>query len=125
VPVLVTIATINFLFGTPDEEAVSFLNPYVLRARCKEEIEDANKRQQAVELTEQLQRLAAQYQKAVVATVEAYIDESVKWESSADGLIEVLQPWDSSRTKTLQEIVRVRQSMHDLLTTEQWNRVFS
>ena len=124
-PVLVTIATINFLFGTPDEETVSFLNPYVLRARCKEEIEDANKRQQAVELTEQLQRLAAQYQKAVVATVEAYIDESVKWESSADGLIEVLQPWDSSRTKTLQEIVRVRQSMHDLLTTEQWNRVFS
>ena len=123
-PVLVTIATINFLFGTPDEEAVSFLNPYVLRARCKEEIEDANKRQQAVELTEQLQQLAAQYQEAVVATVDAYIDESVKWESSADGLIEVLEPWDSTRTKTLQEIVRVRQAMHDLLTTEQWNRVF-
>jgi hypothetical protein len=124
-PVLATIATINFLFGSSDEEAVSFLNPYVLRARCKEEIEDTNKRQQAVELTEQLQRLAAQYQKAVVATVDAYIDESVKWESSADGLIEVLEPWDSSRTKTLQEIVQVRQSMHDLLTTEQWNRVFS
>jgi hypothetical protein len=124
-PVLATIATINFLFGLSDEEAVSFLNPYVLRARCKEEIEDANKRQQAVELTEQLERLAARYQKAVVATVETYIDESVKWESSADGLIDTLEPWDSSRTKTLQEIVRVRQSMHDLLTTEQWNRVFS
>ena len=124
-PVLMTIAAINFLFGSSGEEAVSFLNPDVLRARCAEEIEDTKKRQQAIELTEQLQRLAAQYRKAVVASVEAYRDESVKWESSADGLIEVLEPWDSSRSNTLQEIVRVRQAMHDLLTTEQWNRIFN
>ena len=124
-PVLVTIATINFLFGSSGEEAVSFLNPDVLRARCAEEIEDTKKRQQAIELTEQLQRLAAQYRKAVAATVEAYLDESVKWESSADGLIDVLEPWDSSRSETLQEIVQVRQAMRDLLTPEQWRRVFS
>ncbi|MBT8120771.1 MAG: hypothetical protein KJN89_13740 [Gammaproteobacteria bacterium] len=123
-PVLATIATINFLFPSSDEGAASFLSPYVLKTRCEEEIEDTDKRQQAVELTEQLHRLAAQYQEAVVATVENYVDESVKWESSADGLIEALEPWDDSRRETLQEIVRVRQSMHDLLTTEQWNRVF-
>ncbi len=121
-PVLVTIATINFFFHS-DPEAVSFLNPEVLRARCME-IEDIDKRERAVKLTEELQQLARQYEKAVVATVEAYIAESVKWESSANGLIELLKPWDSTRARTLQEIVGVRQSMREILTVEQWNRVF-
>ena len=124
-PVLLTIATISFLFRSSDEETASFLNPAVLRTRCAEEIEEGNKRQQALELTEQLQRLAEQYQEAVAASVEVYLDESVKWESSADGLIDVLEPWDSSRSNTLQEIVQVRQAMRDLLTPEQWRRVFS
>ena len=123
-PVLLTIATISFLFRSSDEETASFLNPAVLRTRCAEEIEEGNKRQQALELTEQLQRLAEQYQEAVAASVELYLDESVKWESSADGLIDVLEPLDSSRSKTLQEIVQVRQAMRDLLTPEQWSRVF-
>jgi len=122
-PILTTIAISNLLFGS-DPEVVSFLNPYVLRARCMDEIEDADKREQAVKLTQELQHLARQYEKAVVATVEAYIAESVKWESSANGLIEQLQPWDSARMSTVQGIVRVRQSMRELLTTEQWQRVF-
>ena len=123
-PVLTTIAILN-IFSPSGSEVASFLNPEALRLRCIDEIEDIEKREQAVKLTQELQQLASQYENAVVTTVEAYIAESVKWESSADGLIEVLEPWDSSRTKTLRDIVRVRQSMHDLLTTEQWNRVFS
>ena len=122
-PVLITIATINTLFRSGAEQA-SFLNPDKLRARCMEELEDTETRHRAVMLTDELQRLARQYEKAVVATVEAYIAESVKWESSANGLIEQLQPWDSARKQTVQDIVRVRQSMRALLTAEQWNRVF-
>ena len=122
-PVLATIAIIN-LFSPSDPEVVSFLNPEALRVRCMDEIEDIDKRERAVKLTQELQQLASQYEKAVVATVEAYIAESVKWESSANGLIEQLEPWDSSRTRMLQEIVRVRQSMREILTVEQWNRVF-
>lgn len=123
-PILTTIALLN-RFSPSDPEVVSFLNPEALRVRCMDEIKDINKRERAVKLTEELQQLSGQYEKAVVATVEAYIAESVKWESSANGLIELLEPWDSTRTRTLQEIVRVRQSMQELLTTEQWNRVFS
>ena len=122
-PVLITIATINALFPSGSEE-VSFLNPDVLRVRCRDQIEDTETRARAMILVEQLQRLARQYQRAVVASVDAYIAESVKWESSASGLIEQLQPWDSARLHTVQEIVRVRQSMRELLTTEQWQRVF-
>jgi len=122
-PVLITIATINALFPSGSEE-VSFLNPDVLRVRCRDQIEDTETRARAMILVEQLQRLARQYQRAVVASVDAYIAESVKWESSASGLIEQLQPWDSARLRTVQEIVRIRQSMHELLTTEQWKRLF-
>ena len=122
-PVLITIATINALFPSGSEE-VSFLNPDVLRVRCRDQIEDTETRARAMILLEQLQRLARQYQRAVVASVDAYIAESVKWESSASGLIEQLQPWDSARLRTVQEIVRIRQSMHELLTTEQWKRLF-
>lgn len=122
-PVLITIATINALFRSGAEQA-SLLNPDKLRARCMEELEDTETRHRALLLTDELQRLARQYEKAVVATVEAYIAESVKWESSANGLIEQLQPWDSARKQTVQDIVRVRQSMRALLTAEQWNRVF-
>lgn len=123
-PILTTIAILN-MFSTSDPEVVSFLNPEALRVRCMDEIEDIDKRKRAVKLTQELQQLASQYEKAVVATVEAYIAESVKWESSANGLIELLEPWDSTRTRMLQEIVQVRQSMREILTAEQWNRVFS
>lgn len=122
-PVLITIATVNALFRSGSEE-VSFLNPDVLSERCRDEIEDTETRARAMIHAEQLQQLARQYQKAVVASVDAYIAESVKWESSASGLIEQLQPWDSARLRTVQEIVRIRQSMRELLTTEQWKRVF-
>ena len=120
---LTTLAIINLLFGS-DAEGVSFLDPDALRARYMEEIEDADTRERAVKLTEELQRLARRYEDAVSATLDAYLAESVKWESSASGLIEQLEPMDSVRTQTLQEIVRVRQSMLEILTVAQWNRVF-
>lgn len=122
-PVLTTLAIINLLFGS-DAEGVSFLDPDALRARYMEEIEDADTRERAVKLTEELQRLARRYEDAVSATLDAYLAESVKWDSSASGLIEQLEPMDSVRTQTLQEIVRVRQSMLEILTVAQWNRVF-
>lgn len=122
-PVLVTLATIHFLFGSGSED-VSFLDPDDLRARCMDDIEDADTRDRAVKLSEELQRLMHRYENAVTKTLDAYLTESVKWESSANGLIKLLEPMDNNRAETLQEIVRLRQSMLDTLTVEQWNRVF-
>lgn len=122
-PVLITIATVNALFRA-DSEQVSFLTPDALRERCRDQIEDTETRERAIILADQLQQLTREYHNVVIASIEAYIEESVKWESSASGLIEQLQPWDNARRHTVQEIVRVRQSMRDLLTIEQWNRIF-
>ena len=124
-PVLATIATINLLFGSTEEDTVSFLNPSVLRERCKEIIEDTDKRAKAVILTDELQQLSARYRKAVLATVDTYIDKSVEWDSSADELIEIITPMDHTRSKTLNDIIQIRQSMRELLTSEQWHKLFS
>ena len=122
-PVLITIATVNALFHRGSDE-VSFLDPDALRARCNDVLEDTETRARAVMLTEQLQQLARQYDNAVAASVESYISKSAKWNSSANDLIELLHPWDNVRLQTVQGIIRVRQSMRELLTTEQWERVF-
>jgi hypothetical protein len=123
VPVLITIATVNALFR-PGSEQISFLDPEALRARCNDVIEDTETRARAVMLTEDLMRLAHQYNMAVASSVEAYLAKSAQWDSSANDLIELLQPWDSARIQTIQGIVRVRQSMRKLLAEDQWNRVF-
>ena len=122
-PVLVTIATINALFRSGSEQT-SFLDPEALRARCRDVIEDSETRARAIALTEELERLAVQYNAAVASSVEAYIAKSAQWDSSANDLIELLQPWDNARAQTVRGIVRVRQSMRELLTAEQWERVF-
>ena len=122
-PVLITIATINALFRTGSEQ-ISFLDPDALRERCNDVIEDTETRARAVKLTEQLQQLAQQYNTAVAASVDAYLDKSAQWDSSANDLIELLQPWDKARADTVQGIVRVRQSMRELRTAEEWARVF-
>ena len=87
-------------------------------------LEDTETRARAVMLTEELERLALQYNSAVAASVEAYLSKSAQWDSSANDLIELLQPWDSARIQTLQGIIHVRKSMRELLTAKQWERVF-
>ena len=122
-PVLATIATINVLFRSNSEQ-ISFLDPEALRTRCNDVIEVKETRARAVMLSEQMQQLTQQYNMAVASSVDAYLDKSAQWDSSANELIELLQPWDNSRAQTIGEIVRIRQSMQKLLTAEQWNRVF-
>ena len=116
-------ATINALFRTGSEQ-ISFLDPEALRERCNAVIEDTETRARAVMLAEELQQLANRYNRAVVASVEAYLTKSAKWDASANDLIELLQPWDKARVETVNGIVRIRQSMRSLLTQEQWQRVF-
>lgn len=123
-PVLITIATINALFRISADGA-SFLDPDALRARASDVIEDADTREQALQIIADLQSLARKYENKVKETVDLYLAESVEWDSSATKLIQLLEPMDVDRIRTLQDIVQARQSMRDLLAAEQWNRMFS
>ena len=122
-PVLVTLATINAL-SRRDTEAISFLNPGALRARCTEVIENRDTRERALMLTEELQQLTRQYHEAVDKSLDAYLKKSAEWDSSADVLVEILAPLDVVRIKTLQDLVWVRRLMREILTVEQWNDIF-
>lgn len=123
-PVLVTIAIINTLFRV-SADGLSFLDPDALRARVSDVIEDTDTREQALQIITELQSLAREYEDKVTATVDLYLAESVAWDSSANELIKLMEPMDIGRVRTLQDIVQARQSMRDLLTIEQWERVFS
>ena len=123
-PVLVTIATINALFRI-SADGVSFLDPDALRARVSDLVEDIDTRERALQIIGELQSLAREYEDKVTATVDLYLSESATWDSSATELIDLLEPMDGDRVRTLQDIVQARQLMRDLLTNEQWERVFS
>jgi len=121
-PVLVTIATISLLFRRGS--VASFLDPTLLRARIASELDEADVRDQALALAEELERLANHYEQSLAASIDAYAAESINPAATAEGLMAMLGPWDRSRRETLREIVRIRRSMLDLLTDSQWDRVF-
>ena len=103
---------------------MSFLDPDSLRAQCEDKLREADGRERALALTDELEELARQYDAAAAAGLDAYLVASAKWESSANGLIELLKPLDHTRARALQGILRVRQSMLETLTVSEWDRVF-
>ena len=121
-PVLATIATINLLFrgGT----TASFLDPPTLRDRIESELTGSDARDRALSLVDELEQLTRRYDESLAASIEAYVSESTKAASRAEDLIAILGPWDHTRGETLHEIAQIRQTMLDLLTAEQWERVF-
>ena len=121
-PVLATIATINFFFGS--DSTVSFLNPAALRARCESELSRPDTRDRALALVDELEHLADQYNESLAASLEAYVTETANANSTATDLIGILRPLDNTRRSTLHEIVRIRQSMLDVLSAREWDRVF-
>lgn len=121
-PVVVTLATINVLFR--GGSTAGFLDPHALRAAIECELADSDTRDSALALVDELERLARQYDESFTASVEAYKTESTNTETTAEDLIAKLEAWDQKRRLTLQEIVRIRQSMLDVLSESEWDKVF-
>ena len=55
--------------------------------------------------------MASEYDRVTDAAMNAYIADVPKWNSSADKLIEDLQPSDQLREKTLPELIRLREHL--------------
>ena len=98
-PVLVTIATISILFR--GGSTVSFLDPAMLRDQLEDELEESAARDDALLLVDKLEQLAGQYDTSLAASVEAYVTESANAESTAEDLIEILEPaaWRTDATR--------------------------
>ncbi|MGI9343610.1 MAG: hypothetical protein ACR2QV_12235 [Gammaproteobacteria bacterium] len=121
-PVLATIATINFFVGRGSE--ASFLAPADLRERLDNELDASPTRDEALSLVDELDQLATRYDERRAASLDAYEAESSNPASSADDLIAILAPLDRDRRAMMLEIVRIRQRMLDTLSAGQWDDIF-
>jgi len=117
-PVLVTIATISYLFKGKADDPVGFLNPAALRNKIQ------GSRIEALEIMDRLDTLVKQYDDATDDALGAYIADVERYDSTADNLIEDLRPSDELRGQTLPELIRLRQRLIDTLTQEEWDQVF-
>ena len=121
-PVLITIATVTILFKGSKDHA-SFLDPAALRERI-EKLPEGTAQAEALGLADQLDTLALEYDEVTDASMKAYIADVEKWDSSADKLIEDLQPSDQLRKKMLPELIRLRERLVEILSVEEWEEVF-
>ena len=122
-PILVTIATVTYLFSKGSEGGAGFLAPVVLREKI-EKLPEGSARTKALGVADQLDTLAQEYDSATDAAMNAYITDVKDWNSSADKLIEDMKPLDRIRGNTLSEVVRLREDLVGALSPEEWDEVF-
>jgi hypothetical protein len=122
-PVLITIGAITYLFKDKPDDPVGFFNPSALRKRL-EVLPEGPTRNEALGVMDQIDTLAQEYDDATDAAIASYITDVEQWSSTADILIEDLQPADQLRGQTLPQIIELRQQLIDALTPEEWDLVF-
>ena len=122
-PVLVTIATISYLFKGKPEDQPGFFNPAALRAQL-EALPEGPSRTEALQIMEQLDALAREYDDATDAAMGAYIADVGKYDSTADELIADLLPSDRIRVSTLPKVISLRERLLEALSEEEWDAVF-
>jgi hypothetical protein len=122
-PILVTIATVTYLFSKGSKGEAGFLAPAVLREKI-EKLPEGSDRTKALGVADRLDTLAREYDSATDAAMSAYITDVKDRNSSADMLIEDMEPIDRVRGNTLSEVVRLREDLVDALSPEEWDEVF-
>ncbi len=124
-PILITIATVSYLFvGGSKGASASFLDPGALRKKL-EELPEEPTRTQALALADRLDTLAREYDMATEAAMIAIGAEVQKWSSSASSLIESLREQDQVRGRVLRDLVQLRHSLVEMLSPAQWQQVFA
>jgi len=122
-PVLVTIATITYLFSKGSKGEASFLAPGALHKNV-EKLPEGSGRKEALVAADRLDALAQEYDSAADAAVNAYLADVEDWSSSAEKLIEGMEPFDTVREDVLFELVRLRERLIVAVSPEEWSTIF-
>lgn len=125
-PVLATIAAISMLRGD-DQIELPFSDAGVLRDLLNNALagESDGVLHEALAIAAELEALLNRYRRSAESSLNTYIVESANRYTSAAELIEQLNRLDRERLQTLQKITRLRHSLLELLSDEQWQAVFS
>lgn len=122
-PVLITISAVTYLFLRGSKGEAGFLAPTVLREKI-EKLPEGSTRMKALSVADRLDSLAREYDSATDAAMNKYVVDVEDWNSSADRLIEDMEPLDKVRWNTLSQVIRLREDLVDALSPEEWDEVF-
>ena len=122
-PVLVTTTAITLLLNRGSGRGGAFLNPPSLREHL-EKLPDSETRAQALAIADDLETIGREYTEAASASLEAYEAHAEQWDASADSLIADMAPLDAALAAVLADVIRVRESLLDTLSPEEWGKVF-
>ena len=123
-PVIATTTAITLLLvGGKGKNRGSFLNPASVR-KYLEKLPESETREQALEIADEFVRIGEAYADTVKTALDAYATHAAQWNVSADSLIEEMTPLDAAFARLLDEVLRIRQSLLDTLSPDQWDKVF-
>ena len=123
-PVLITTTTIALILaGGKGKNRGSFLNPASVR-KYLEKLPKSETREQALEIADEFVRIGEEYAETVKTALDVYAAHAAQWNVSADSLIEKMTPLDAAFARLLNEVLRIRQSLLDTLSPDQWDKVF-
>lgn len=122
--VLLTIALVTSLFrGSAGKNRGSFLNPKSIRTRL-EKLPESDRRERALAMARELEKIGRAYIESVTASLNDYVAKAKQHSSTTDDLIAQRRAADAAFAQVLRDILRIRQSLLDTLSPEEWDEVF-
>ena len=124
-PVLATMAALALLRG--EDESLLFTDARALRRSLRAGLTDAegDVLAEAFSIVDRIQELMEAYRHRIEKALDTAIAEPKDQYTYAPERIAQLATFDTEREQVLSEIIEARQALHQLLTDEQWNAVFS
>ena len=125
-PVLATMAVLALLRDSEDE-SILFTDARALRRSLRAGLadEEGNVLAEALSIADRIQALMEAYRQRIEKALDTSIAEPKDQYTYAPERIAQLATFDTEREQVLSEIIEARQALHQLLTDEQWNAVFS
>ena len=124
-PILVTIASINYLFSGNKNGDPSLLNPVALKTKLKEELLEFASRKDVMQILDELDLLVKTYNDATDKALQQYMTDARVYNSSAEVLSNDLKPLDLQRVETFSALIKLRERFINALSEDEWEAVFS
>jgi hypothetical protein len=124
-PIVATMTIIALLRSNASGDQ-PFFDPALLREMLAEGLDDEADEllARAMLLANELETITERYRATVESTIDAYIEASEDPRSNASSLSKRFAAMDQDRSELMGDIVRLRRSLVDLLSDEQWQAVF-
>jgi hypothetical protein len=125
-PVVATMTVIALLRGD-DDGTIPFFDADQMRSMLADGLDGVanDELQAALKIADDLESQLQRYREFVDTSIDKYIEESSNPNTDATDLIEQLEPLDSERADTMDDIIEARRRLIAILDSELWDKVFA